>query len=94
MRKLGYILLVCEAIQRRCIFSWRDSPQWARASSLKRFLDNTQRRTAIGRILLDEGSARRSDLYLTAHYTHNKHPCPPAGLEPQSQQSSGRRPTP
>jgi len=33
---------------------WRDSPQWARASSFTRFLDHTQRRTAVGRTPLDE----------------------------------------
>jgi hypothetical protein len=39
---------------------WRDSPQWARASSFTRFLDHTQRRTRVGRTSLDEWSARRS----------------------------------
>jgi hypothetical protein len=28
-----------------------------------------------GRIPLDEGSARRRDLYLTTHNVHVKHPC-------------------
>ena len=56
-------------------FFWRDSPQWARASSFTRFLDHTQRRTTVGRTPLDEWSARRRDLYLTTHNTHNKHPC-------------------
>ena len=27
-------------------------------------------------------TARRIDLYLTIHTTHNKHPCPPVGFEP------------
>jgi hypothetical protein len=36
-----------------CCF-WRDSPQWARASSFTRFLDHTQRRTTFGRNPLDE----------------------------------------
>jgi hypothetical protein len=40
-------------------------PLWARASSFARFLDYTQRRTAVGRTHLDEWSARRRDLYLT-----------------------------
>jgi hypothetical protein len=34
--------------------SWRDSPQWARASSFTRFLDHTQRRTTVARTLLDK----------------------------------------
>ena len=37
-------------------------PQWARASSLSRFLYHTQRRTTVGRNPLDERSARRRDL--------------------------------
>jgi len=39
-----------------CLFVcfWRDSPQWARASSFTRFLDHTQRRTTFGRTPLDE----------------------------------------
>ena len=46
--------------------------QWAMASSFMRFLDHTQRRTTIGRTPLDEWSARRRDLYLTTHNTHNR----------------------
>jgi len=39
-----------------CLFVcfWRDSPQWARASSFTRFLDHTQRRTTVGRTPLDD----------------------------------------
>ena len=51
---------------------WRDSPQWAMASSFTRFLDHTQRRTTVCRTPLDEWSARRRDLYLTIHNTHNR----------------------
>ena len=36
------------------------------------FLDNTQRRITVGRTPLDEWSARRRDLYLTTHDTHNR----------------------
>jgi hypothetical protein len=65
------------------------------ASSFLRFRDHTQGRTTVGRTPLDEGSARRRDLYLTTHNTHNrKHPCPRRGSNPQSQQASGCRPTP
>jgi hypothetical protein len=35
-------------------FFWRNSPQWARASSFTRFLEHTQRRTTVGRTPLDE----------------------------------------
>ena len=37
-----------------------NSPQWARASSFTRILDHTQRRTTVGRIRLQEWSARRN----------------------------------
>jgi hypothetical protein len=43
------------------------------ASSSTRFLNHTQRRATLGRTPLDKWSARRRDLYLTTHKTHNKH---------------------
>ena len=47
------------------------------------FLDHIQRRTTVGRTPLDEWSARRRDLYLTTHDTHNRQiSMPPVGLEP------------
>ena len=47
------------------------------------FLDHTQRRTTVGRTPLDEWSARRKDLYLTTHDTHNRQiSMPPVGFEP------------
>jgi hypothetical protein len=58
------------------------------------FLDHTQRRTTVGRTRLDEWSARRRDLYLTTHNTHNKHPCPRWDSNLRSQQASGHRPSP
>jgi hypothetical protein len=46
------------------------------------FLDHTQQRTTVGRTTLDEWSARRRDLYLTTHNTHNRHTSmPPVGFE-------------
>ena len=54
-------------------------------------LDHTQRRTTVGRTPLDEWSARRRDLYLTAHDTHNRQiAMPPVGFEPTI--SAGERP--
>jgi len=62
---------------------WSDSPQWAMASSLSRFLDHTQRRITVGRTPLDEWSACRRHLYLTTHNTHYTQTLmPPAGFEP------------
>ena len=47
------------------------------------FLDHTQRRSTVGRNPLDEGSARRRDLYLTTHDTHSRQiSMPPVGFEP------------
>jgi hypothetical protein len=52
------------------------------ASSFLRFLDHTQRRTTVGRTPLDEWSARRRDIYLTTHSTHNRQTfMPPVGFE-------------
>ena len=74
--------------------SCRNSPQRARASRFKSFLGHTQRRTTVGRTPLDEWLACRRDLYLTTHNTNNRHPCPRCDSNPQSQQTSGRTPTP
>ena len=70
---------------RVCLFAcfWRDSPRWARSSSLSRFLDHAQRRTRLGRTPLDDWSARRRDLYLTTNNTHTRQTSmPPVGFEP------------
>ena len=76
-------------------FIWLNSPQWARASSFTRLLDHTQRSTTVGRTPLDEWSARCRDLYLTINNTHNRRTSMPRwDSNPQSQQASGRRPTP
>ena len=54
------------------------------------FLDHTQLRSTAGRTPLDELSARRRDLYLTTHDTHNRQiSMPPVGFEPKI--SAGER---
>ena len=64
-------------------FLWRCSPMRAMASSFLRFLDHTQRRITVGRTPLGEWSARRRDLYLTTHNTHNRRTSVPSvGFEP------------
>jgi len=64
-------------------FIWRNSPQWAIASSFTRFLDHTQRRTTVSRTPLYEWSAHCRDRYLTTHNTHNRQTSmPPVGFEP------------
>jgi len=70
-------------------------PKWAKASSFKRFLDHTQRRSTVGRTTLNEWSARRRDLYLTTVNTHNRQMSMPRwDSNPRSQQARGRRRTP
>ena len=55
------------------------------------FLDHTRRRSTVGRTPLDEWSARRRDLYLTAHDTHKRQiSMPPVGFEPMI--SAGEQP--
>ena len=71
-------------------FLWRCDPTQVMASSFLKFLDHT-RRTKVGRTPLDELSARRRDLYLTIHDTHNRQiSMPPVGFEPKI--SAGRSP--
>ena len=73
------------------IFSWLDSPQWAKVSYYRGFTIKL-RHTTLGRTPLDEWSARRRDLYLTTHNTHDRHPCSRRDSNPQhSQQASGHR---
>ena len=55
------------------------------------FLDDTKRRSTVGRTPLDERSARRRDLYLTTHDTHNRQiSMLSVGFEPTI--SAGERP--
>jgi len=58
--------------------------------------NHTQRhRHTLGRTPPNAGSARRRDLYLKTHNTHNRQTSiPQRDSNPQSQQASGRRPTP
>jgi hypothetical protein len=74
-------------------FCFRGSAAQLRAIafSYMRFLDHTQRRATVGRTPLDEWSARRRDLYLTTHNTHNRQTfMPPVRFEPTV--SAGERP--
>jgi len=52
-------------------------------SSFLMFLDHTQWRTTVCRTPLDKWSARRRDLYLTTHITHNRQTSMPlVGFKP------------
>ena len=67
---------VCVYIYIHTLFLWRYGPTRTMTSSFMRFVDLTQRRITGGRTPLDERIARRRDLYLTTHSTHNRHPYP------------------
>ena len=57
--------------------------QLTMAPSFTGSLDHTQRHTTVGRTPLDECSARRRELYLKAHNTHNRQTSMPVvGFEP------------
>jgi hypothetical protein len=60
--------------------SWTESLQGAIWT-----LYYTQRRTTVGRMPMDEWSARGRDLYLTKHkkLKTDRHLCPPVGFEPK-----------
>jgi hypothetical protein len=63
---------------------WRNSPTWARAASLLRFLYHTQWHTTVGRTPLGEWSTRRRDFYMTTHNIQKRETTmPPAGFEPK-----------
>jgi len=77
------------SVLQRALLSKQMTPQFFfvalrhNAFQFTNFLDHTQRRTTVGRTPLGEGSARRRDLYLTTHNTHNRQTVMPlAGFEP------------
>ena len=71
-------------------FLWRCGPTQAMTSSFLSFLDHTQRRVTVGMTPLDAWSARRRDLSLTTHNTHNRQTSmTPVGFE--STISAGER---
>jgi len=70
----------CAGVFKSAVCFWRNSPQWASVSSFTRFVDHKQRRTTVGRIPLDEWSARRRE---RTHNTHNRQTSvPTVGFEP------------
>ena len=70
-----------KVLKKRVCF-WRDSPQRARPSSFTRFLYHNDAPQSVG-LPTDEWSARRRNLYLTTHNTHDRQTSmPPVGFEP------------
>jgi hypothetical protein len=68
-------------------YLWFCSPAQAMAS--RGFFDYTKRHATVGRIPLDEWSARRRDFYLTTHNTQQTS-MPPVEFEPTI--AAGERP--
>jgi hypothetical protein len=74
------------------IFSCLDSPSGPRPPLCGSLI--IPRHTTPGRTSLGEWLSRRRNLYLTTRNTHNRPHTPRRDSNPQSQQASGRRPTP
>jgi hypothetical protein len=64
---------------------WAQQPAAGRGLLIHEVSRSDTRRTTVGRTPLDEWSARRRDLYLKTHITHNRHPCPRWDSKPPSQ---------
>jgi hypothetical protein len=75
--------------QRGIILSSGSTAPWGpRSPHFSRLHEHTLfRHITLGRTPLDEGPARRRDLYLTTHttLTRDRHPCPRRDSNPQSQ---------
>jgi len=90
---LELVIFFCSTWMTKLLFFflWRCGPTRATVSSFLRFLDHTQRRITVDKTPLDKWSARRRDLYLTTHNTHNRQTSmPQVGFEPTI--SAGERP--
>ena len=74
-------------------FIWCNSPQWAKASAFTRFLDNAQW-LSVGLLWTSDQSVAETSTWQHTTITTDKHPCPRRDSKPQSQRTSGRRPTP
>jgi len=73
---------------------WRSRPQWAMTSSFTRFLEHTQRRTTVGRLLwTSDQLMTETSTWQNSTLRTEKHARTWWDSNPQSQQASGRRPT-
>jgi len=76
-------------------FIWCNRPQWAKASSFTRFLDHTQdAQQSVGLLWTSDQPVAKASTWQHTTITTDKHPCLRRDSKPQSQQASGRRPTP
>jgi len=77
-----------------CFFGKTAPPQWARASSFKRFLDHNDAPHSVGLLWTSDQLVAETSTWQNTTITTDKHRCQLWDSKPQSQQASGRRPTP
>ena len=78
-------------------FPWRDSPQWAKVSSLSRLHGHTQTHThthAVGLLWTSGQSDADTSTWQHTPLRRDRHPCPRRDSNPKSQKASGRTPPP
>jgi hypothetical protein len=90
----GYSLITWVKRHLAFFFPRHNGPHWAKASSLSMFHDRTELYTPHSVRLLWTSDRPDADLYLTTRDTHKRYSCRRWDSNPQSQQASGRRPTP
>jgi hypothetical protein len=73
---------------------WRYSPRWARASSFTTFLDHNDAPQSVGLPWTSDQFVAETSTWQHTTLTTVKRPCPRWNSNLQSQQASGRRPTP
>ena len=76
---------------------WRNSPQWAKSSSLPRIHDHTQTHHTQTHHTQQDPSGRLispTQRPLPDNTQHKRQTCPRRDSHPQSQQANGRRPKP
>ena len=76
-------------------FIWRNSPQWAMTLSFTGILDpHNDAPQSIGLLWTSDQLVAETSTWQHTTLTTDRHPCPRWDSNPQSQQTSGRRPTP
>ena len=74
---------------------WCDSPQWARPHHLRGFyITHNDAPQSVGLLWTSDQLVAETSTWQHTTLIANKHPCPRCDSNPQSQQASGRRPTP
>jgi hypothetical protein len=81
---------------RRYLFLWLESPQWATASSLSMLHNHTRFDTphSVGLLCTKDWLDAETSTWQHTTLTGDRYPWPWQESNPQSQQASGRKPTP